>query len=73
MKFDLGYYLAKRSNKGLFYRLYLIIDLFSRKMVGWEIWESEEARHAEKLIKQTVLKERIRDSRWFYTPIMAAL
>ena len=45
--------------KGLFYRLYLIIDLFSRKMVGWEIWESEEARHAEKLIKQTVLKERI--------------
>lgn len=27
--------------KGLFYRLYLIIDLFSRKMVGWEIWETK--------------------------------
>ena len=45
--------------KGLFYRLYLIIDLFSRKMVGWEIWETEEARYAEQLIQQTVIKEQI--------------
>ena len=28
-------------------------------MVGWDNWESEEARPAEKIIKQTVLKERI--------------
>ncbi|WP_081487880.1 helix-turn-helix domain-containing protein [Planococcus antarcticus] len=25
--------------KGLYYRLYLIIDLFSRKIVGWEVWK----------------------------------
>lgn len=45
--------------KGHFYRLYLILDLFSRKMVGWEIWETEEAKYAEQLIKQTVFKEKI--------------
>jgi len=45
--------------KGLYYRLYLIIDLFSRKIVGWDIWETEEARHAETLIKKAVLNEKI--------------
>ncbi len=45
--------------KGLYYRLYMIIDLFSRKIVGWEIWESEEAKYAEELIKRAVLSEKI--------------
>lgn len=45
--------------KGLFYRLYLILDLFSRKVVGWEVWETEEARYAEKLVKKAVMKEKI--------------
>jgi transposase InsO family protein len=44
---------------GLYYRLYLIIDLFSRKIVGWEVWETETAERAEKLIKRAVMKERI--------------
>ena len=45
--------------KGMFYRLYLIIDLFSRKIVGWEIWETEEAKFAEELMKKTVMSEKI--------------
>jgi putative transposase len=45
--------------KGMFYRLYLIIDIFSRKIVGWEIWETEEAKYAEELMKRTVIKEKI--------------
>jgi len=45
--------------KGMFYRLYLIIDLFSRKIVGWEIWETEEAKYAEELMKKTVVSEKI--------------
>ncbi len=45
--------------KGLFYRLYMIIDLFSRKIVGWEVWEIEDAIHAEELIKKTVVSEKI--------------
>ncbi|WML41223.1 IS3 family transposase [Neobacillus sp. OS1-2] len=45
--------------KGIFYRLYLILDLFSRKIVGWEIWETEEAKYAEELMKKTVVSEKI--------------
>jgi putative transposase len=45
--------------KGLFYRLYMIIDLFSRKIVGWEIWETEEAKFAEELIKKAIINEKI--------------
>jgi putative transposase len=45
--------------KGLFYRLYMIIDLFSRKIVGWEIWETEEAKFAEELIKKAIIIEKI--------------
>lgn len=45
--------------KGLYYRLYLILDLFSRKVVGWEVWETEEAKYAETLVKKSVLSEKI--------------
>lgn len=45
---------------GFYYRLYLIIDLFSRKIVGWEVWETETAENAQKLIKKAVMKEKIR-------------
>ncbi|MDC3414219.1 IS3 family transposase [Aquibacillus sp. 3ASR75-286] len=45
--------------KGLFYRLYLIIDLFSRKVVGWEVWETEEAKYAKALVKKAVINEKI--------------
>jgi putative transposase len=37
----------------------MIIDLFSRKVVAWEVWESEEAFHAEELIKKAVISEKI--------------
>lgn len=47
---------------GLYYRLYLIIDLFSRKIVGWEIWDKEVAEYAERLIKKAVIKEKIHGS-----------
>lgn len=47
---------------GKYYRLYLIIDIFSRKVVGWEVWESEEAKYAEELIKKTIVKEEIQGS-----------
>lgn len=43
--------------KGLFFYLYLVLDLYSRKIVGWEIWEEESAEHASQLIRRTVLSE----------------
>lgn len=45
--------------KGLYFKLYLILDLFSRKVVGWEVWESEEAKYAKKLIQKAVINEKI--------------
>jgi len=44
---------------GIFYYLYLIEDIFSRKIVGWEIRESESAGHASQLIGKTCLAENI--------------
>lgn len=51
-------YLAS-STRGVFYYLYLIEDLFSRKIVGWEIHENESAEHASQLIRKTCLAEHI--------------
>jgi len=45
--------------KGTFYYLYLIEDIFSRKIVGWEIHTSESAEYASDLIKKTCLAEGI--------------
>jgi transposase InsO family protein len=43
--------------RGLFYYLYLIVDLYSRKIVGWEIHERESAEHAAALVHRAVLAE----------------
>ena len=42
---------------GLFFYLYLIVDIFSRKIVGWEVHEREGAELAAVLIRQAVLAE----------------
>lgn len=44
--------------KGLFYYLYLIIDIFSRDIVGWEVWPVESAGNASELIKRACLTQR---------------
>ncbi|MDQ7073592.1 MAG: IS3 family transposase [Gammaproteobacteria bacterium] len=49
-------YLAS-ALKGHFYYLYLIEDIFSRKIVGWEIHEEESAAHASQLIQKACLSE----------------
>ncbi len=42
---------------GLFYRLYLVMDIYSRKIVGWEIHENETAENASLLIHKACLAE----------------
>ncbi len=53
---------------GMYYRLYLIVDIFSRKVVGWEVRETESSAHAETLIRRAVLRENTLGSRWYFTP-----
>ena len=43
--------------KGQFYKLYLIIDMFSRLIVAYEVWEEEKAEHAEYLIRKATLSQ----------------
>lgn len=43
--------------KGIFLYLYLILDLYSRKIVGWEVHENESAEHASMLVRKAHLRE----------------
>ena len=45
--------------KGLFYYLYMIVDIFSRDIVGWEVWEEEKAENASLLIRRAVMAQNI--------------
>lgn len=47
--------------KGLFFYLYLIVDLYSRKIVGWEVYECESADYAAEVVRRAVLAERCVD------------
>lgn len=48
---------------GVFCYLYLIVDLFSRKIVGWEVHEQESAEHAATLFRQSYLREGVDGAR----------
>jgi len=42
---------------GCWFHLYLILDLYSRKIVGWEVHETDDANHAAHLLRRTALSE----------------
>ena len=44
---------------GRWYYLYLILDLYSRKIIGWEVHASDDADHAARLVQRTALAEGI--------------
>ncbi len=44
---------------GRWFHLYLILDLYSRKIVGWEVHDSDHADHAAHLVRRTALAEEI--------------
>ncbi len=43
--------------KGMFFYLYLIMDVYSRKIVGWEIFDTECAEHAASVCRKAHLRE----------------
>lgn len=51
-------YLAS-SIKGAFYYLYLHMDIYSRKIVGWEIYETESAEQAAEVLRKAKIAEAI--------------
>jgi putative transposase len=47
------------SVAGQWFHLYLILDLYSRKIVGWEVHDSDDSLHAAHLVRRTALAEGI--------------
>lgn len=45
--------------RGRFLFLYLICDIYSRKIVGWEVHEKECSENAAALIRQAYIRERV--------------
>lgn len=45
--------------RGLYFYLYFIMDIYSRKIVGWRIHESESSEHAAMLMKQACWDESV--------------
>lgn len=45
--------------KGQFVYLYLFLDLFSRKIVGWRIHEEQSSEHSSALIRECMFKEKV--------------
>ena len=45
--------------QGRWFHLYLILDLYSRKIVGWEVHDTDDSDHAAHLVRRTALAERI--------------
>ena len=50
------------SIRGLYYKLYMILDIFSRKIVGWEVWPEENGEYAAELVERAVIVERVRNT-----------
>lgn len=46
--------------KGQYFKLYLILDMFSRFIVGYEVWETEKAEYAEYLVRKAVINQEIK-------------
>lgn len=45
--------------KGVYYYLYMFMDVFSRKIVGYEVYEEESMEHSSELINSICIKENI--------------
>ena len=45
--------------RGIYYFLYLIMDVYSRKIVGWSIHETESSELGAEVLKQAYLDERV--------------
>ena len=49
--------LLRTAIRGEHYYLYLILDVFSRYVVGWEVYEAERGELASELVQRTVVSE----------------
>jgi transposase InsO family protein len=46
--------------RGIYYKLYMVIDIYSRKIVGWEVWPEENGELASELVERAMLSEKVK-------------
>lgn len=54
---DISY--LKSMVRGLFFYLYLVVDIYSRKIVGWEVYDRECAELSKELMRAAFMSEGI--------------
>jgi putative transposase len=54
---ELGHNLATRTGARSIFYLYLILDLYSRKIVGFDVYERESAEYGATAVRRAVLAE----------------
>ena len=47
--------------KGIFFYLYLFMDIYSRKIVGWQIYSTQSAALASEIMKDIAVRENIQE------------
>lgn len=52
----------KTNVAGIFYYLYLFVDIYSRKIVGFDIFESESMENASLVLKKACMSENVQKS-----------
>ncbi len=50
--------------KDTHYYLYVISDLFNRKIVAWEVWAEESEEHASELIRRAIISEKLTNRKY---------
>lgn len=45
--------------KGQYYYLYLFMDIYSRKIVGWQVHDCESSSHAAELVQDITINEKV--------------
>lgn len=48
---------VRSSVRGIFYYLYMFVDVWSRKVVGWEVHDEESMEHSARLVERICLAE----------------
>ena len=46
--------------RGIYYKLYMVIDIYSRKIVAWEVWTEENGELASELVERAMLSEKVK-------------
>lgn len=49
----------RAAARGRFYYLYLVVDIWSRKIIGWSVHESEDSELAATLIQNAAMREQV--------------